>query len=350
MNQKIAAEIKDTVDFVNKKNPGLITYGNEEPILKRITTGSIELDYISGGGIPVGRWTRLYGGPMSCKSLVAINVLGNAQKEGYRCAFIDAENQFDPNWFEKHGVNTEELLVINTSVIEDIGEVIEALLEQIDVFVIDSCSICITRTKLEDGLNERQYMGINARKWKDQFVHINSVMDKHRNTMVYIDHVNVSFGPSGITTMEPPGGENMKFIASLALEFKKGKWLYERGGTWGEERDTSKKTLSGGTEPDGLRINVRAPKSRLGKPLQTATLTFDLNNGEFDKYEEYFKAAKFFGIVEGASWLKFSEEFHEKYDDKSFRPKDLREMLREDEELREVIKTTMFGDDNGNES
>lgn len=362
MNSTLKTEIKEVLDIVNKNNPGMITYGSEAPELERISTGSLELDYITGGGVPIGRWTRMYGSTMSTKSLVAIKVMANAQKLGMRCAFIDAENQFDPHWFEKHGVNTEELLVINTSVIEEIGEVIESLLEHIDVFVIDSCSICITNTKLEDGLNARQYMGINARKWKEQFVHLNSRMDKHRNTIIYIDHVNVSFGAGGISTMEPPGGQNMKFISSLSLEFKAGKWQFNRGGTWGDERDTTKKTLSGGSEPDGLKINVRAPKSRLGKPLQTAILTFDLNEGEFDIFEEYFKAAKFFKIVEGTSWLKFSEELQPKYGDKSIRPKELREMLLEDESLRDLIRAKMFneeyelseapeevGDDNGDE-
>jgi recombination protein RecA len=310
--------------------------GDQFPPVKRIPTGSLELDYITGGGIPVGRWTRLYGGSGSGKSLTAYKVIGNAQKMGYTCAYVDAEKQYDPEWAEHHGVDTTALIVINSSVIEEIGETVDALLDTVDLFVIDSCSICVSRVKLEDGLNDRQYMGLNARQWQEQFVHLNSHFDHSRNTIIYLDHVRVQFGMGGISSLKPPGGKAMEFISSLTLEYKQGKWLWKRDGIFSDTRNTSQKTLSGGTEADGMEIKVKCQKSRVSKQFRTANLYLDLEEGSFDWVEEYFKAAKFFKIVEGAAWLKFEGS------DKSLRPKEVKEMIREDEELREKIRNRMM--------
>lgn len=330
-------EITQIVQHLRKNlGDNIVLKGNEFPNPKRIPTGSLELDYITNGGIPVGRWTRIYGGPSSGKTLTTYKILANAQRLGYTCAYINAEQQYESEWAQKQGVNIDDLLVIETSVIEEVGETIEALMGVVDLFIVDSCSTCIPRVKLEDGLNDREYMGINARKWKDQFLHLNSRFDHSRNTIIYIDHVNVQFGSGGIAPLKPPGGKFMEFISSMTLEFQQGSWLWNRDGVFSDVRNTSQNTLSGGTEADGVAVRVQCKKSRVGKPFKTARLVLDLEEGQFDEIEEYFAAAKFFKFVTGGSWLK------QKDSEKSIRPKEFKEILRNDPELRAEIRKTMM--------
>ena len=329
-------EIQSIMDKINEKDPGLITEGNYFAEIEKIPTGSVELDYITGGGIPIGRMSRFYGGAGTGKSLVSLQVIANAQKMGMTCAIIDIEKQYSPKWAAKQGVDTEKLLVINTSVIEDAGEIIEALLPEVDLFVIDSCSMGVSRESQEDGLNGRKYYGGNSMPWKTQFVHLNNVMDKFRNVIIYLDHVTVNFGPMGVTTLTPPGGKMMEHASSTTLEFKRGKWLWKRDGVFSDTRDTSKKTVSGGTEPDAIEVKVQCVKTRMTSPLKTANLFLDFTEGKFDSTEEYYKTAKFYGIVTGTSWVKIDG------DDKSYRPKEVRAMIAEDEELREKIYKTVM--------
>lgn len=334
MNQ--SKEIELILDKINKDNPGIITHGDEFAESVMIPTGSLELDYITGGGIPVGRFTRLYGGAGTGKSLVSLKIIANAQKMGYKCAIVDIEKQYTPTWAAHQGVNTEELLVINTSVLEDTGEIIEALMSEVDLFVIDSCSMAVSRVALEDGLNGKQYYGGNAKQWKEQFIHLNNHMDRTRNTIIYLDHVTINFGMGGITSLTPPGGRMMEHASSTTLEFKRGKWLWERDGVFSDTRDTSKKTISGGTEPDGVEVKVQCVKTRMTNPFKTANLFLDIRKGKFDDVEEYYRAAKFSGIVTGTSWVKIDG------DDKSYRPKEVRAMIAEDEELKERIAKSVL--------
>ena len=78
-----------------------------------ISTGSPGLDRSSGiGGIPRGRIVEIYGPESSGKTTVVLSTIAEAQKQGLRCAFIDAEHAFDPTYAEAIGVNLDELLYI----------------------------------------------------------------------------------------------------------------------------------------------------------------------------------------------------------------------------------------------
>jgi len=61
--------------------------------LKRVTTGSLMLDYVLGGGLPLGRMTIFYGKESSGKSTAAYRTMGNAQDLCANCfRFVEIED------------------------------------------------------------------------------------------------------------------------------------------------------------------------------------------------------------------------------------------------------------------
>lgn len=308
--------------------------GDEEPPVGRISTRSLELDYATGGGIPIGRWTRLYGGPSSGKSTKCWHIIAEAQSQGMVCAYYNAEKQFTAEFAELQGVDTSKLILVNGTVIEDIGEKMEGLMASVDLHVIDSCSSTLSRTELSDGLNEREYMAIRPRKWAQQFAFVNERFDQHRNTIILVDQIRTKIGGGPVTIFEPPGGKYMEHVSSMTVEFKRGKYQwYDKDGILTDTLNTKQKTLSGGSEADGVEIQAKVMKSRVCRPFRTARMKFDLNLLEFDLVDEMVKAAKYFGVVESSGgWLKLDGE------DKSIRPREFRTMIEEDEALRLRIR------------
>jgi RecA/RadA recombinase len=125
---------------INRRYEGDLKKGNEYEDPLRISTGSIELDAALTGGIPVGRWTRFYGGYHSTKTLTSLNVIREAQNMGMLCAYYNVEKQYDKRFArDKMGVNVDELTVVEGTTIEEIGEKMESLLGVIHLHVIDSC-------------------------------------------------------------------------------------------------------------------------------------------------------------------------------------------------------------------
>src|SRR5438045_1972026 len=58
-----------------------------------IPTGSFSLDLALGvGGLPRGRIVEIFGPEGSGKSTLALNVVAQAQKQGGKAAYIDAEH------------------------------------------------------------------------------------------------------------------------------------------------------------------------------------------------------------------------------------------------------------------
>src|SRR5660398_10237 len=62
-----------------------------------IPTGSLGLDLALGvGGVPRGRVVEIFGPESSGKTTLAFHIIAEAQKNGGRAAFIDAEHAMDP--------------------------------------------------------------------------------------------------------------------------------------------------------------------------------------------------------------------------------------------------------------
>jgi RecA/RadA recombinase len=86
----------EIVAKVNRKYDGDIRRGHDYVHAARISSRSLELDLAMSGGIPMGRWTRFYGGYHSTKTLTALNVIREAQEMGLLCAYYNVEKQWDP--------------------------------------------------------------------------------------------------------------------------------------------------------------------------------------------------------------------------------------------------------------
>ncbi len=80
--------------------------------VEAISTGSISLDVATGiGGVPRGRIVEIYGPESSGKTTLTLHIVAEAQKNGGKAAFIDAEHALDPVYAKNLGVDVENLLV-----------------------------------------------------------------------------------------------------------------------------------------------------------------------------------------------------------------------------------------------
>ena len=74
--------------------------------VEAISTGSISLDVATGiGGVPRGRIVEIYGPESSGKTTLTLHIVAEAQKNGGKAAFIDAEHALDPVYAKNLGVD-----------------------------------------------------------------------------------------------------------------------------------------------------------------------------------------------------------------------------------------------------
>ena len=277
-----------------------IRKGSDKPELVRIPTGSVQLDWATGGGVPIGRWSHFYGGYMSCKSLTAWMVVRNAQAMGLDCAFYNVENQFDPKWAVKHGVDINKLHVIDGTTIEGIGTKLETLLSSVHLHVIDSIGASVSEDELAGELTDWT-PGIAARAWGKALRRANERFDDKENVIILINQTRDVFGRQGGEA--PTGGRFLEYMSSLSLHFKRSSWLFpDKKGILqadGEKQNSMTKDV----RPAGMEFQIRVAKSRVSPPLRPARMRLDFRTMTFDSVWDLVVGASYFDVVaRSGSW------------------------------------------------
>src|SRR4029078_4760424 len=92
------------------------------------------------GGLPRGRIVEIYGPESSGKTTLTLQVIANAEKMGGPAAFIDAEHALDPQYAQRLGVDTSELLLSQPDNGEQALEIADMLVRSasVDWVVVES--------------------------------------------------------------------------------------------------------------------------------------------------------------------------------------------------------------------
>lgn len=93
--------------------PGVVRRLSARPASPRraISSGSLGLDLATGGGLPRGQLTEIFGPPSSGKTALLYSALAAAQRAGGLVALIDAEGSVDAEALQACGVNLDTLLL-----------------------------------------------------------------------------------------------------------------------------------------------------------------------------------------------------------------------------------------------
>ncbi|MCL1982040.1 MAG: DNA recombination/repair protein RecA, partial [Clostridiales bacterium] len=116
--------------------------------IQAIQTGSISLDIATGiGGVARGRIIEVFGPESSGKTTLTLHIIAQAQKNGGKAAFIDAEHALDPEYSKNLGVDVDELLVSQPDTGEQALEICELLVRSgaLDLIVIDSVAALVPK-------------------------------------------------------------------------------------------------------------------------------------------------------------------------------------------------------------
>lgn len=314
----------------NKYGIESVLKGSQFPEIPRIPTGSLELDYATGGGIPIGRFARFYGGFSSGKTLTCWNIIREAQAMGLVCVYYNIEKQFHREFVEARGVDVDKLIVVEGTIAEEIGTKLETLLGSAHIHVLDSCSSVVSVDELSASLEDWS-RALIPRVFGKVFRRALERFDAKENTVIVIDQIRDSMTYGG--GERAPGGRLLEHQSSLTLHFRKGKWLYKDDS--GMMKEPSKENF--GEQPDGQECVVRVQKSRVCRPFREARMHLDLETLKFDPLFELEKAAKYHKIVKASgSWYELPDG------SKVQGTKQLRKYIDDHEEFAEKIRQVVL--------
>lgn len=259
-------EFKRAMAALNKKMTkdtngeiALAPLGEMEAVdVETVSTGSVVLDNLAGGGFPVGRIVELFGPESSGKTSIALNAISYVQKKGGNALFIDAEQALDPKYAKVLGVDIDKLGLTQLIIAEQVMFTIQEMIKSgtVDLIVVDSVASLVPADEYENP--EKITMALLARILSKHLRIIAKLANDHRCTVILLNQIREKVGVMYGNPEDTPGGRALKFYASQRIKIS-------RVGQYKE-----------GSEILGTEVQFRIVKNKIAPPFQVGKtiLTF----------------------------------------------------------------------------
>ena len=217
--------VEEVLANLNPKLRKKISLGNELAKIEFAKSPSFGLNRALNGGFPYGRQVLIWGNKSSGKSSFCLQTIGQAQKEGKVCAWIDAEMSYSEEWANLLGVDSNQLIHSTARTINDMVDVGTDLMKAgADIIVVDSISALLPAIYFEKDSDELKQLentkqiGAEARDMTNAVKMLNYANNQVKPTLLIL----ISQARNNITAMytqqAPTGGMATKFYSSTIIK------------------------------------------------------------------------------------------------------------------------------------
>lgn len=202
--------------FIDKRK------GDRMPTHQIIPTPSIGLNKALGGGLNTGATHLFWGTPSVGKTTMCFRIVSEAQKMGFRPVIVDSEYSYSDEYARKCGIDTDDIVVVQSTVVEDIMKHLIPYLNHPDerhIFLFDSLSN-IVKEEFYDKPDGGKAMGLQARSQGYFLQKLVNHLHKEKNIMLFVAHQTIDLSGMYAVTKAKMGNtvhHNMHNIVKLFL-------------------------------------------------------------------------------------------------------------------------------------
>ena len=332
---------------LNKKfKAGIIQEGTDIIDVDKIPFSSPMANYMTYGGIPVGKITEFFGGEGGGKTTSAIDICANAQikfEEAYDkkvaalqneiellqlkdtkeakkkipklqqelqeveekgpklVVYVDTEQTLDTQWAQLLGVDTDKMILVRPQE-QTAEQVLQIILEligtgNVGLCVLDSIPCLVPQQIFEESMEKKAYGGI-SQPLTIFCSKILPYLTVNQCAFIGINQIREDLS-SMYSTISTPGGKGWKHACSLRIRFRKDTLL-----------DMNNKELSSRAEnPAGNRVGMEIIKTKVCKPnRRLGYYTLNYTEG-IDVLYDMINVALYYNVIGTAgAWYRVLNE------------------------------------------
>jgi recombination protein RecA len=328
---------------INKKHKTeLIQRGTETVYVDKIPFSSPRANYLTYGGIPIGKATEFFGSEGGGKTTSALDITAQAQRKAKaeyqqklddiktelsklgdksskadieklkrlqesfdalresgerKVVYIDAENTLDVAWAKKLGVDTDALILVRPQD-QTAEQVLQIMLDLIDtgevsLMVLDSVPMLVSQTLYEESLEKKSYAGI-AGAVTEFCRKVSPKISKYRTALLLINQVRENLD-NPYDQFKTAGGKALKHLYALRLYFRRGSFIDENYNELPNRTET----------PSGNLVDITLVKSKVCRPdRRVGQYTLNYYSGIDSLSDTVFMAVKYGLIIQAGAWYE----------------------------------------------
>lgn len=270
-------------------------------VRERISTGSLALDKLTGGGWPVGRITEIAAWEGVGKSTLLDQAAAQCQRVGGVPVLVDSERGRDIEYTKSLGVDTESLILADADDIEEAYERIDEVIAVQDakrlelakrkerppplLILWDSLGGTPARAELE-GATDDAHVSVAARVHNMNMKRLVGRVALNRVAFVFANHFYKTIG--GMGQLVAYGGKAPRYYTSLRL------WLTRTGPLKLGSGDNAREV--------GHTIKATLRKTRVGPPRPPEMLGL-VHGAGIDNAYTLFEWGKAHGVTDDHKWV-----------------------------------------------
>ena len=301
----MSKKVKSTSDSL--KNPyadgAIVNLGKTRRTPVKVLTGRPSIDYVTDGGIPIGRQIIIAGEPSAGKSTLAIQVtqaiLDKLDKEDAKVLYCDNEYTLTTDYIEDLGGNPFMFDHYFPQSTEKMFTKLRQVIPDYDVIIIDSINNSASEEQHSKDAEGRT-MANRAITMSSQLPICVGMCNQHNTTLIILSQVRDNMNATGPYSPKTviPGGRSFHHNSSMTLELKKST----------KKKEGKKNEMELYDTIGGHMVTVKCSKNKVGTPDRTVKIEFTHGRG-YTLAADVAGAAVAYGLVEKAgSWLKYNGE------------------------------------------
>lgn len=262
-----------------------------------ISTSHPFIDYVTGiGGFPRGKITELYGMESSGKTTLMLHAIAQDQRAGGAAIYIDLEQSFDGQYARNLGVDLKKLYVSQPFCAEEAFEIAREFMDcrHVTMVIIDSVAALIPKAELDpEATVGKAQIGSQSMIVSQAIKQLAGRANAYGIALIFINQVrNVIPKPGQRPSQTTPGGNALKFYASLRLE------LTKIASIKGKLRDPFTRKEYDGVV--GIRVRVKGAKNKCAVPFRQCEVSTRFGEG-FDVQASIIEVAVAQGTISKGS-------------------------------------------------